>query len=68
MEEDETKFVVCKVCGKKLARIDNHHLRIHHMTKLDYIRQFGINNMVSDEYHVKQSQASIESNTYTTFH
>ena len=51
MEEDETKFVVCKVCGKKLARIDNHHLRIHHMTKLDYINLYGETKMLSDEYY-----------------
>ena len=41
METDESKFVVCKVCGKKLSRIDWKHLQSHGMTKLEYVKQYG---------------------------
>lgn len=41
METDESKFVVCKVCGKKLSRIDWKHLQSHGLTKLEYMEQYG---------------------------
>lgn len=51
IEEDEGKFVVCNICGKKLAHIDSHHLKTHNMTKLDYIDIYGNAKMLSDEYY-----------------
>lgn len=68
METDENKYAVCKICNKKLARIDNHHLSIHNMTKNDYVKMFGYNELTSKEYHEKQSRISIENNKNITFH
>ena len=67
MESDESKFVVCQVCGKKLARIDSHHLKLHNITKSDYIEKYGVNKLTSEEYHNKQSKISIETNINMTF-
>lgn len=49
LETDERKFVVCAVCGKKLTRITNAHLKKHGMTKFDYMRKYG-SKVLSDEY------------------
>lgn len=43
MESDEEKFVVCKICGKKLSRIDWKHLVKHGLTKEEYIEKYGPN-------------------------
>lgn len=67
METNKDKFVVCKVCGKKLARIDAHHLKIHNMSKLNYIEKYGNSNLSSVSYHNKQSIAAINSNINMTF-
>lgn len=48
-EEDESKFVVCKICGKKLRRIDSAHLSTHGITKLEYIKRYGREGMISDD-------------------
>ena len=49
METDTAKFVVCKVCDKKLTKISNRHLRLHGMTKEDYILKYGSDDMMCDE-------------------
>lgn len=67
MEKNPDKFVVCKVCGEKFARIDMHHLRTHGLTKLQYIRLYGNEEMSSKEYHTKQGAASIQTNMNMTF-
>ena len=67
LETDDKKFVVCKICGKKLARIDSHHLVSHNITKLEYIEKFGNKNLSSSEYHSKQSTASINNNINYSF-
>ena len=41
METDESKFVVCKVCGKKLSRIDWKHLQSHGLTIDEYKQKYG---------------------------
>lgn len=61
METDSNEFVICKICGKKMRRIDNHHLKMHGMTKFQYMQEYGFN-VVSPNYHKKQSVASINSN------
>lgn len=68
MEEDDSKFVVCKICGRKLSRIENYHLQIHGITKEEYVNLYGIEGLLSEEYHNKQSKASILTNTNATFH
>ena len=61
-ETDESKFVTCKVCGRKLAHISNSHLKTHGMTKLQYIEKFGITGLVSKAFHERQSAIAIEGN------
>ncbi len=41
MEENSDNYVVCKICGKKLSKISNTHLKSHNMTKEEYILKFG---------------------------
>ena len=67
METDEDKFVVCKVCGKKLGRIDTQHLKMHNMTKIDYIEKYGTDNLVSKEYHDKMVESVNIANVNMTF-
>lgn len=68
MEENADKFVVCKVCGKRLSRIDSHHLSTHGMSKTEYMNKFGINGLVSKEYHEKQSILTTENNKKAKIH
>ena len=63
-ETDESKFVTCKVCGRKLAHISNSHLKTHGMTKLQYIEKFGLGNTLSKEYYEKLRAAMIETNKH----
>lgn len=35
------EYVTCKICGKKLSRIDNKHLSKHGITKKEYIEKYG---------------------------
>lgn len=67
LETDTNKFVICQICGRKLARIDNHHLLTHNITKEEYIRKFGSMKLSSNEYHKRQSEASIITNINMTF-
>lgn len=50
MEEDSNKFVTCRICGKKLARINAHHLNTHNITTEEYIDRFGNSSILSNEY------------------
>lgn len=43
MSDNENDFVICAICGKKLARINDKHLRKHGMTRLEYIKKYGPN-------------------------
>ena len=62
MEEDEDKFVVCKVCGKKLSRITDIHLKKHGLTKIEYMDKFGITGTTCNELHEKMSKIATEAN------
>ena len=35
------EYITCKICGKKLSRIDNKHLSKHGITKKEYIEKYG---------------------------
>ena len=35
------EYVVCKICGKKLSRIDSKHLSKHGISKKEYIEKYG---------------------------
>lgn len=70
METDTNKFVVCKICGSKLSRIDNHHLKTHNITKYDYIRKYGNDKLSSIDYHKRQSEKTklVNINIKKSFH
>lgn len=67
IETDPNKFVTCKICGKKFIRIDNNHLKLHGIDKIEYIRRFGVKDLSSVEYHKRQSQLTTEMNMNSTF-
>ena len=67
LEENKDKFVICKICGKKLTRINDRHLRKHGITKQEYIEKYGIEGMVSMDLHNRFSQIAIETNENMTF-
>lgn len=67
LEENKDKFVICKICGKKLTRINDRHLRKHGITKQEYIEKYGIEGMVSIDLHNRFSQIAIETNENMTF-
>lgn len=67
IETDTNKFVICQECGKKLARIDSHHLKKHNMTKIDYIRKYSDSRLTSVDYHQRQSKASVITNINMPF-
>ena len=66
METDTDKFVVCQVCGEKLARIDNVHLKKHGMDKRRY-KELYDTPLLSNEFHdllVKQVASVNENMTF----
>lgn len=65
METDESKFVVCKVCGKKLSRIDWKHMQSHGLTIEEYQAMYG-GSTVSSELHDKLSDIATETNINMT--
>lgn len=67
-EDDETKFITCKICGKKMSRITTTHLQQHNLTYEDYVLKYGKDSMISQESHNKQSKASIIQNKVMVFH
>ena len=67
LEENKDKFVICKICGKKLTRINDRHLHKHGITKQEYIEKYGIEGMVSIDLHNRFSQIAIETNENMTF-
>lgn len=53
MEENKDKYVICKVCGKKLTKIGNSHLKLHNMNKEEYILKYGNEEIMSKETYGK---------------
>lgn len=41
MCENEDEYVVCQICGKKLARINDRHLKSHGISRLEYIEKYN---------------------------
>lgn len=50
METNVEKFVTCKICGKKLDRISNTHLKTHNITKHEYLLKYG-NELYTKDYY-----------------
>lgn len=66
-ETDQNEFVCCAVCGKKLRRIDRHHLERHGLTKQEYIDKYGPEAMTCKSYHDKTSEQARIANENMTF-
>ena len=52
MSDNENEFVTCAICGKKLARINDRHLKQHGITRLEYIEKYGMK-VYSQEHYEK---------------
>lgn len=61
MSDNADEYVKCKICGKKLARIDWRHLKEHNITKYQYIKKYG-NITVSKNFHDTMSNITILTN------
>lgn len=61
MSTDEDDFVTCKICGKKLRRIDYKHLTKHGITKEEYIEKYG-NGIVAKALHDRLSVITTKMN------
>ena len=55
MSTNPYEYVTCKICGKKLSRIDSKHLSLHGISKKDYIEMYG--ETISQRYHDMMSSA-----------
>lgn len=62
METNEDKFVTCKICGMKLSRITNIHLKKHGLTKPEYMSRFKISGTTCSDLHEKMSKIAVETN------
>ena len=67
LELDNRKFVICKVCGQKLAHISKLHLAKHGMTKKMYIDAYGIKDLVCEDFHEQMSLVAQKVNENMTF-
>lgn len=67
MSDNANEFVVCAVCGKKLARLDTNHLNLHNLTKAEYISLYGFDT-VSSKYHNAMRNIAIKNNMSMEFH
>ena len=55
MSTNPYEYVTCKICGKKLSRIDSKHLSLHGISKKEYIEMYG--ETISQHYHDMMSSA-----------
>ena len=67
IETDINEFVTCKVCGKKLRRIDTHHLQSHCLSKTDYVMKYGEKNLSAVTYINRQREIINKVNENLTF-
>lgn len=61
-EKDPNKYVECKICGKKLARIDWRHLDKHNITLDEYKSKFGYDSTLSKAHKELMSNVGIMGN------
>ena len=41
MSDNKDEYVVCAICGKKLSRLNDRHLRSHGITRIEYITKYN---------------------------
>lgn len=46
----ENGYVTCAICGKKMKRLDNLHLKLHGITKLEYLTKYNSELLSKDTY------------------
>lgn len=68
IDDNTDNYVICKICGKKLARIDSHHLKTHNITKQEYITLYPNDRLLSINYKNLATQQAKELNTNQKFH
>lgn len=68
MDNDMNNYVICKICGKKLARINKAHLQTHNITKQEYIEKYGSDNIISQNFYNILLQNINEVNKNMPFH
>lgn len=66
LEQDTNKFVTCKICGKKLTKISNIHLKLHGITKEEYIAKYGADEIMCNETYEKFKNIAHTLNTNMT--
>lgn len=62
METDLNKFVTCKICGKKMTRITDVHLKKHGITKGEYMDMFSLSSTTCNSLHQRMSEITKETN------
>lgn len=67
IETNINEFVTCRVCGKKLRRIDSHHLKKHGLTKTEYVMKYGDSDLSSFTYINRQRDIINKVNENLTF-
>lgn len=68
MDNDIDNYVICKICNKKLARINKAHLQTHNITKQEYIEKYGSDNIISQNFYNILLQNINEVNKNMPFH
>ena len=68
LESDTNKFVTCKICGKKLTKICNSHLKTHGITKEEYVEKYGNGNLMCNETYTKFNGLAHSMNVSLTTH
>lgn len=50
LETDESKFIICPICGKKFKHISTSHLASHGLTHTEFLLKYKDTNLISDDY------------------
>lgn len=50
IEEDESKYVTCEVCGKRFKQLTNAHLASHNLTKYEYDIKYRPKSFASQDW------------------
>lgn len=64
METDESKFVLCPVCGKKLKWLNQKHLAKHNLTKRDIYKKYDDSPILSDGTYQKMKDMAHHMNLW----
>lgn len=58
LETNESKFIVCRICGKKVKRLSSHLRNTHNMTVAEYLKLYPDAPTLSDDYYKTAKQAA----------